>query len=115
MHQKPESETYFHTVTEHKHDDAFDMYKWKRPQRISEAEYLQQEQDVCDYEARRKTTVGQILVGHSAKTAKISSVLPLHDQHVTGLSVCPHPKTGIPWKDEFLYLEELHKELCLQF
>lgn len=48
MHQKPESETYFHTVTEHKHNDAFDMHKWKRPQRISEAEYLQQGQDVCD-------------------------------------------------------------------
>lgn len=28
------------------------MYKWKQPQRISEAEYLQQEQDVCDYETR---------------------------------------------------------------
>lgn len=54
MHQKPESETYFHTVTEHKHDDAFDMYKWKRPQRISEAEYLQQEQDVCDRRLEEK-------------------------------------------------------------
>lgn len=61
MHQKPESETYFHTAT--KHNDAFDMYKWKQPQRISEAEYLQKEQGVCGYEARGKTTAGQILVG----------------------------------------------------
>lgn len=28
------------------------MYKRKQPQRISEAEYLQQEQDVCFYKTR---------------------------------------------------------------
>lgn len=63
MHQKPESETYFHTATEHKHNDTFDMYKWRWPQRVSEAEYLQQAQNVCDQESRGRTTVGQSLVG----------------------------------------------------
>lgn len=90
MHQTPESETYFHPVTEHKHDDAFNMYKRKRPQRISEAEYLQQEQDVCDQRGKRKNhsrTDSCRYTGHSPKIAKISSGLPSYDQHVTALSV----------------------------
>lgn len=53
--------------------------------------------------------------GHSPETAKISSALPSHDQNVTALSVCPHPEWGTSWKDEFLHLEELRKELWLHF